>query len=129
MTANPKLASDQKNLGNQGAFIDDNALLPGSERPQCQMVGKKAGWELCCLWWIFQDSAHLERHEGLHFAGLSKASLSILRRRLGVTAVLTRPAVRDQVNSAPVVTALRSCYADSTNPVWFLANGDQIHIL
>ena len=25
MTANPKLASDQKNLGNQGAFIDDNA--------------------------------------------------------------------------------------------------------
>ncbi len=25
MTANPKLASDQKNLGNQGAFIDDKA--------------------------------------------------------------------------------------------------------
>ena len=25
MTANPKLALDQKNLGKQGAFIDDNA--------------------------------------------------------------------------------------------------------
>ena len=27
MTANPKLALDQKSLGNQGAFIDDSALL------------------------------------------------------------------------------------------------------
>ena len=25
MTANPNLASDQKSLGKQGAFIDDNA--------------------------------------------------------------------------------------------------------
>ena len=27
MTANPNLASDQKSLGKQGAFIDDKAFL------------------------------------------------------------------------------------------------------
>ncbi len=40
MTANPNLAADQKSLGKQGAFIDDNAAMRSQAFPRLRSTAK-----------------------------------------------------------------------------------------